>query len=251
MRFLCVALGGTLLILAAVLVGRTLLLPTTETNAFKSPEISGDWEASFLRQYRSRSEGGVPADEKALLERIRGFLRLETVSVRDPQSGFNWTPFDEFLARVKTTYPAIVAACDEILLPSPATTKKDPHEPNSNLANRTLLLRWAGTNAKLLPAMLMGHFDVVPVEPGTENQWTHPPFSADLDSEGFLWARGTIDDKMSVLTILEVCWSCWIPSSTEPLLPFLSLSLSVGLTFIVRLFLRCRPSTRSRSRVGR
>ena len=48
----------------------------------------------------------------------------------------------------------------------------------------------------------MGHLDVVPVEPGTEARWTHPPFAGVID-ERFVWGRGALDDKMSVLAIAE------------------------------------------------
>ena len=46
------------------------------------------------------------------------------------------------------------------------------------------------------------HMDVVPIEPGTESSWTHPPFSGDV-ADGFIWGRGTLDDKVGVMAILE------------------------------------------------
>ena len=48
----------------------------------------------------------------------------------------------------------------------------------------------------------MSHLDVVPVESGTEANWTHPPFSGDL-ADGFIWGRGTLDVKSGVLGLLE------------------------------------------------
>jgi carboxypeptidase PM20D1 len=50
--------------------------------------------------------------------------------------------------------------------------------------------------------MVMAHLDVVPVVPGTEKDWTHAPFSGDI-AEGFVWGRGTLDDKGQLITILE------------------------------------------------
>jgi carboxypeptidase PM20D1 len=44
--------------------------------------------------------------------------------------------------------------------------------------------------------------DVVPVEPGTEADWTHPPFSGAI-ADGFIWGRGTMDMKASLTGILE------------------------------------------------
>jgi carboxypeptidase PM20D1 len=48
----------------------------------------------------------------------------------------------------------------------------------------------------------MAHMDVVPVEDGTESAWTHPPFSGLID-DGFVWGRGTLDDKPALFAILE------------------------------------------------
>jgi acetylornithine deacetylase/succinyl-diaminopimelate desuccinylase-like protein len=45
--------------------------------------------------------------------------------------------------------------------------------------------------------MLMGHTDVVPADP---QAWTHPPFDAHLDDDGFIWGRGTVDMKNETAT---------------------------------------------------
>ncbi|WP_373086311.1 M20 family peptidase [Sneathiella sp.] len=66
----------------------------------------------------------------------------------------------------------------------------------------SLLYTWKGTDASLKPILLMGHMDVVPVEAGTEDDWTHGAFSGDI-AEGAVWGRGTLDDKLSVFAILE------------------------------------------------
>lgn len=43
---------------------------------------------------------------------------------------------------------------------------------------------------------------VVPINPTTLDQWTYPPFSAHLDSEGWVWGRGTTDMKSTVSAML-------------------------------------------------
>jgi carboxypeptidase PM20D1 len=43
---------------------------------------------------------------------------------------------------------------------------------------------------------------VVPVEPGTEKAWTWPPFDGKIDG-GYLWGRGSLDDKASLVAICE------------------------------------------------
>jgi carboxypeptidase PM20D1 len=65
-----------------------------------------------------------------------------------------------------------------------------------------LLYTWAGSDPSLPPVVLMGHMDVVPVEAGTESAWKHAPFSGDV-ADGFVWGRGTMDDKSTVFGLLE------------------------------------------------
>jgi acetylornithine deacetylase/succinyl-diaminopimelate desuccinylase-like protein len=53
-------------------------------------------------------------------------------------------------------------------------------------------------NGKKRPLLLMGHTDVVRVDP---KKWTFPPFSATRDG-GYVYGRGTIDDKDNVVASL-------------------------------------------------
>lgn len=66
----------------------------------------------------------------------------------------------------------------------------------------SLLYTWEGRDPTLEPLVLMGHLDVVPVDPGTETNWTHPPF-AGVVVDGYVWGRGSIDDKCSVVAVME------------------------------------------------
>ncbi|HEX3483858.1 MAG TPA: M20/M25/M40 family metallo-hydrolase [Micropepsaceae bacterium] len=66
----------------------------------------------------------------------------------------------------------------------------------------SLLFTWVGKNPNLPPVLLMAHLDVVPVVPGTEKDWMHQPFSGDI-AGGYVWGRGTLDDKGQLITILE------------------------------------------------
>src|SRR5215472_12496138 len=59
----------------------------------------------------------------------------------------------------------------------------DPKRPN-------LVARLRG-NGKKRPVLIMGHTDVVKVDPA---KWTHPPFSATRDG-GYVYGRGAVDDK--------------------------------------------------------
>ncbi|HEX7938167.1 MAG TPA: M20 family peptidase, partial [Gemmatimonadaceae bacterium] len=65
-----------------------------------------------------------------------------------------------------------------------------------------LLFTWKGSDTTLAPVVLMAHQDVVPVDPGSEKDWTHAPFSGDI-ADSAVWGRGTLDDKLCVLGIME------------------------------------------------
>ena len=66
----------------------------------------------------------------------------------------------------------------------------------------SIVYKWPGKNPRLDPILLMGHIDVVPVEKESWSSWTHPPYSGAI-SQGFIWGRGTLDDKVSILGVLE------------------------------------------------
>lgn len=70
------------------------------------------------------------------------------------------------------------------------------------VGGHTLLFRWRGYNPSVSPVLLMSHLDVVPVESGTEDHWTHPPFSGRI-AGGFIWGRGALDVKSGALGLLE------------------------------------------------
>ncbi|TMA96626.1 MAG: M20 family peptidase [Deltaproteobacteria bacterium] len=70
------------------------------------------------------------------------------------------------------------------------------------IGGHSLLYSWKGKDERLKPVLLMAHMDVVPVDPATESSWRHQPFSGQV-ADGYIWGRGTMDDKGSVLAILE------------------------------------------------
>jgi len=55
-----------------------------------------------------------------------------------------------------------------------------------------VIIKWAGKQPELPSINLNSHMDVVPV---FSERWTHEPFSADIDEEGRIFARGTQDMK--------------------------------------------------------
>ena len=69
-------------------------------------------------------------------------------------------------------------------------------------STHTLLYKWEGSDPSLKPIMYMGHLDVVPIERATEEQWVQPPFSGKV-TDNFIYGRGTLDDKCTVIGLLE------------------------------------------------
>jgi len=66
----------------------------------------------------------------------------------------------------------------------------------------SLVYKWEGKDLDLKPILLMAHMDVVPAPQDRETPWKHPPFAGHIEN-GYIWGRGTLDDKTSVLGILE------------------------------------------------
>lgn len=58
--------------------------------------------------------------------------------------------------------------------------------------NPVVVLTWEGTEKEWPSILLNSHMDVVPVFP---EKWTHPPFGAEVDEEGRIFARGSQDMK--------------------------------------------------------
>ncbi len=75
------------------------------------------------------------------------------------------------------------------------TFAKDPQRPN-------LVVRLKGSGKKR-PVLVMGHTDVVTVDPA---KWTFPPFGATRDG-GYVYGRGAVDDKDNLVAGLMLILS--------------------------------------------
>ncbi|KAG6821197.1 hypothetical protein H0H93_004017 [Arthromyces matolae] len=64
-----------------------------------------------------------------------------------------------------------------------------------------LIFTWRGSDSSIKPLVLMGHQDVVPVNPETVDEWTHPPYSGYFDGTN-VWGRGSSDDKSGLIGAL-------------------------------------------------
>ena len=130
----------------------------------------------------SISPAGV--DEVGVASRLAGALRFRTISTEDPAAA-DAAPFREFHAYLARSYPRLHAAL-----------------ALETVGGQSLLYTWKGRRPELPALLLLAHQDVVPVEPGTETGWSHPPFDGVIEA-GWVWGRGAADDKGSLIAILE------------------------------------------------
>lgn len=66
----------------------------------------------------------------------------------------------------------------------------------------SLLYTLPGSDPTLAPVLFTAHSDVVPAFEGPESGWSKPAFSGEI-SEGYIWGRGAVDDKSSVIGLFE------------------------------------------------
>jgi len=123
-------------------------------------------------------------DEDAMLERFRGGLRIPTVS-RQPGQGMDEEAFVVFRAYLARHYPRVHARLEGEIV-----------------SGHSLLFRWPGSDSALAGTVLLAHQDVVPVDTGSEGDWVHPPYGGVVEG-GFIWGRGSLDDKFGLFSILE------------------------------------------------
>jgi len=68
------------------------------------------------------------------------------------------------------------------------------------VSNLSLLYTWQGSEPEKDALILLAHQDVV--DAPDPDAWEHPPFDG-VVADGFLWGRGTLDDKGSMIGILN------------------------------------------------
>jgi acetylornithine deacetylase/succinyl-diaminopimelate desuccinylase-like protein len=113
------------------------------------------------------------SEEAFEAETLRHFQALVRMDTQSPPG--NEKPAADYVAQVleREGIPVQVFALEA-------------HRPN-------VVARLTGNGSKR-PLLIMGHTDVVNVDPA---KWQHPPFSADREG-GHIYGRGTVDDKDAV-----------------------------------------------------
>lgn len=110
-------------------------------------------------------------------QRLARMIRKETISAR---GDMDRTKFYQFHEELETLFPQVHKTCEK-------------HEFQGSL-----LFRWKG-KGNHEPILLMSHQDVVEAT----GEWSHEPFSGDIDEKGRVWGRGTVDTKGSLFCIFS------------------------------------------------
>lgn len=127
--------------------------------------------------------GAYAIDTAAAAQRLSEAIRFRTVSIADGIG--DPAQFQQFQAWMQARYPAFHAAAKREVI-----------------GGLSLLYTWEGSDAGQPPLLLLAHQDVVPVPDDTRAAWSVDPFAGLIKSDA-VWGRGSIDDKASLVALLE------------------------------------------------
>ena len=145
---------GAVLLFLAVLVVRALMFKPRPARPVDETPVSFD------------TDGAVSALQK--------LVQCKTISYNDSALEDD-AEFQKLIDLLPGLYPKVFEICSLLKLP-----------------DRALLFHWKGKRHDA-PAVLMAHYDVVPVQ---EDMWEKPPFAGIIE-DGVLWGRGTLDTKVT------------------------------------------------------
>ena len=156
-------LGTALLVFLAILATRTYLYGNRMDNFAAVTDIS--------------------IDQHGAAKRLAGALSIRTISRADEPVAVD--AFNDMHQYLENNFPLIHANLER------------------EIVNKySLLYTWKGRNSELAPILLMAHMDVVPLAQGSEQRWEYHPFAGEV-SEGYIWGRGALDMKQSLMGIME------------------------------------------------
>jgi len=122
----------------------------------------------------------IDFDKEASVTSLQKLVQCKTISYQDSAREDD-AEFQKLIDLLPVLFPDILNACTLQTFPG-----------------RALLFRWQG-KASDKPAVMMSHYDVVPV---AEELWEKPPFAGVLE-DGVLWGRGTLDTKVTMNAALS------------------------------------------------
>ena len=136
------------------------------------------------RKVEISSAESITVDPQIAIQHLAGAVRIKTASHLDANQ-IDYPAFLDLHRYLEVSFPLVHQTLQREIV-----------------AQYSLLYTWPGQDNHLKPALLMGHLDVVPIEEGTDKDWVCPPFEGRVQN-GYLWGRGTMDDKNAVIGVLE------------------------------------------------
>ena len=127
---------------------------------------------------------GAPAANDSAAVHLSQAIQIKTISFGDTLA-IDTAEFLKFRKFLEISYPNVHAKLQR-----------------QTFNQFSYVYKWAGKDSSLQPYVLMAHMDVVPVEAVAESKWTVPSFSGTIKNDT-IWGRGAVDDKVSVIAILE------------------------------------------------
>jgi carboxypeptidase PM20D1 len=127
--------------------------------------------------------GAYAVDASAAAVRLGEAIRFRTVSL--VQETEDRAQFEQFHAWMMQRYPALHRVARREVI-----------------GELSLLYVWEGSDPAQPPMLLLAHQDVVPVPDDTRQAWRVDPFGGVVRDDA-VWGRGAIDDKGSLVAILE------------------------------------------------
>ncbi|WP_235298560.1 M20/M25/M40 family metallo-hydrolase [Portibacter marinus] len=120
------------------------------------------------------------ADEA--VQRFAAAIRIPTISYPDR---IDTSTMESFLKYLSNTFPLVYQ-----------------HLEVDTVSGFSLIFKWKGSAPTKDPALFLAHMDVVPIDEASAASWQFEPFAGTIQ-DGYILGRGTMDDKGSVISILE------------------------------------------------
>lgn len=130
------------------------------------------------QEYPAREE--VKFDGDKAIDNLAKLIRCKTISYYG-KSLEDDAEFEKLIGMLPELYPNVHRVCSFM-----------------QMADRALLYKWNGKKHDA-PAVMMAHYDVVPVN---EENWDKPAFDAIIEN-GVLWGRGSLDTKVTFNGVLH------------------------------------------------
>lgn len=122
-------------------------------------------------------------DLSLAVQHLSEAIQFKTISYPDYETT-DFKVYKDFLDWLGNSYPAIERVCRKEMA-----------------SEYCPVYIWEGRgDAANKPILLLGHYDVVPVD---ETAWEEPPFAGTIKDD-FVWGRGALDDKHQVIAVMEV-----------------------------------------------